>query len=147
MSRYPTQSHHADIKQNSPCLVLLMLRTRLGSTKYQLDKSLVWLLDWDSNSRPPTLEHWSLLIQTTFPVAQKVAQPDPKVISVDAFIYRAVSNGAVYSVSRPTWCTCLLIPAYIHWGQTPLHRYTCTAYTKTTIHTIHTHIYIDRERE
>ena len=35
MTRYPTQSHFPDTEETSPCPILIMPRTRLGSDKYQ----------------------------------------------------------------------------------------------------------------
>ena len=44
---YPIQSHYPDTDLTSPCPILLMPNTRLGSDKYQFYKSLV-LLDWEA---------------------------------------------------------------------------------------------------
>ena len=41
MNQYPTESHYPDSEQRSPCPILLMLSARLGSDKYQFDKSFV----------------------------------------------------------------------------------------------------------
>ena len=38
---YPTQSYYCDTKLISPCLIQIMLNARLGTAKYQFDKSLV----------------------------------------------------------------------------------------------------------
>ena len=40
---YPSQSHYPDTEPTSPCPILIMLSTWLGSYKYQFYKSLVWL--------------------------------------------------------------------------------------------------------
>ena len=39
MTQYPTQSHYPVTELTSPCAILLMSSTRLGSDKYQFDKS------------------------------------------------------------------------------------------------------------
>ena len=41
MIGYPTQSHHPDTEPTSPCSVLIMPNTWLGSDMYQFDKSSV----------------------------------------------------------------------------------------------------------
>ena len=43
MTWYPTQSHYPDTRPASPCPILIMPSTWLGSDKYQFDKLLVWL--------------------------------------------------------------------------------------------------------
>ena len=51
--------HYSDTELTSPCFILLMLSTRLGSDKYQFYKSLV-SIDWEPHSlqhRWPTL-YW-----------------------------------------------------------------------------------------
>ena len=50
MKRYPTQSHYPDTELTSPCPILLMPTTKLGSDKYQFYKSLVWL-DYEPKSQ------------------------------------------------------------------------------------------------
>ena len=40
---YPTQSCYLNIEAISPCPILIMPSTWLGSDKYKFDKSLVWL--------------------------------------------------------------------------------------------------------
>ena len=52
MTWYPTQSHYPVTEPTSPCPILLMPSTKLGSNKYHFCKSLVWH-DWESNSRSP----------------------------------------------------------------------------------------------
>ena len=42
MTWYPTQSHYPDTEPNSPCSILIMPNTWLGSDKYEFDKSLIW---------------------------------------------------------------------------------------------------------
>ena len=41
----------------SPCHILIMLNTKLGSDNYQFYKALVWL-DWKANSWSPPCESW-----------------------------------------------------------------------------------------
>ena len=48
---YHTQWHYPDIELTSPCLILIMPSTWLGSDKFKLDKSLVWL----DNGFEPTI--------------------------------------------------------------------------------------------
>ena len=45
----PTQSHYLDTEPTSPCPILVMPSIWLGSDKYQLCKSLLWIL-LESNS-------------------------------------------------------------------------------------------------
>ena len=47
---YPHQSHYPNTEPNSPCPILIIPSTWLGSDKYQFYKSLVWL-NQDSNPR------------------------------------------------------------------------------------------------
>ena len=44
MTWYPTQSHYPDTEQISPCPILIMPSTWLGSDMYQFVKSLIWLV-------------------------------------------------------------------------------------------------------
>ena len=43
---YPTQPHYPDTELTSPCPILIIPGTWLGSNKYQFYKSLVWLDHW-----------------------------------------------------------------------------------------------------
>ena len=43
MTWYPTRSHYPDTEPTSPCPILIMPSTWLGSDKYQFYKSLIWL--------------------------------------------------------------------------------------------------------
>ena len=43
MTRFPTHSHYPDTDPTSPCPILIMPSTLLGSDKYPFDKSLLWL--------------------------------------------------------------------------------------------------------
>ena len=45
MTWYPTESHYPDTEPTSPCPILKLPSTRLGSYNYQLYKSLLWLDD------------------------------------------------------------------------------------------------------
>ena len=49
MTQYLTQPHHPDIELTSPFPILVRLRTKLGSDKYQSFKCLIWL-NWGSSS-------------------------------------------------------------------------------------------------
>ena len=49
ISWYPTPSHYPNTEPTSPCHILIMPSSWLGSDKYQFDKSLVWL---DHGSNP-----------------------------------------------------------------------------------------------
>ena len=61
MIQFPTQPHYPDTELTSPCPILLLLSTKLGSDKYQVYKSLVWL-DQEPNSGTPTSEACALPI-------------------------------------------------------------------------------------
>ena len=50
---YPTQSNYPETHPNSPCPILVVPSTWLGSDTYQFDKTLVWLdLEFE-----PTISH------------------------------------------------------------------------------------------
>ena len=65
MTRYPTQAHYPDTVLTSPCPILLMPSTRLGSDKYQFCKSLFDL----AGIRASALEGRTLLIRLPRPVS------------------------------------------------------------------------------
>ena len=43
MTWYLTQWHYTDTELTSPCLILLMQSTKLGSEKYQFGRPLIWV--------------------------------------------------------------------------------------------------------
>ena len=65
ITRYPTLSHYPDTEVTSPCPILLMLRARLGSNKYQFD---VIGLTWPgtklliSHTRCPHSTDWATML-------------------------------------------------------------------------------------
>ena len=59
---HATHSHYPDTEPTSLCPILLMPSDRLGSDKYEFDKSLVWL-DQEPNSWSPACKASTLLIQ------------------------------------------------------------------------------------
>ena len=63
MTRYHTQTHYPGTELTSPCPLLITMRTRLGSDKYQIYKSLVWL-EWEPNSWSPTHGTHALLTRS-----------------------------------------------------------------------------------
>ena len=80
MTQFPTQSHYPDTEPTSPCPILIMSSTRLGSDKYQF-KSLVWL-DQVSNPQASDSNPWSL----DSPISQN-------------------RRRALYSLGHPDWST------------------------------------------
>ena len=60
MTWFSTHSHYPDPEPTSPCPILIMPSTYLGSHKYQFYKSLVWL-DCGLNPRSPTRKTSALL--------------------------------------------------------------------------------------
>ena len=62
-----TQSHYPDTESTSPCSILIMPNTWLGSDKYQFYKSFHWL-DQGLNTQSPTREDNALPIRPRRPV-------------------------------------------------------------------------------
>ena len=67
MTQYPTQAHYPDTDVISPCRILLMPSTRLGSDKYQFYKTLFWL-ERKPNSGSPAPKASALPIRPLHPV-------------------------------------------------------------------------------
>ena len=63
---YPTQSHYPNLELTSPCPILLILSSKLGSGNYQFDNLLVWH-DWEQNCWSPTREASALMNLPTAP--------------------------------------------------------------------------------
>ena len=66
---YPTQSCYAETVLTSPCPICIIPNNRLGSDKYQFDKSLVWL-DWEPHFWSPTQEAHILPMWPSCPLIQ-----------------------------------------------------------------------------
>ena len=80
MTQHPIQSHYPDTELTSPCPILLISSTRLGSDKYQCNKSLVWL-DREPNSWPSAGEARAVLIRLRSPVSQQT-KSEPTLIAM-----------------------------------------------------------------
>ena len=79
MAQFPTESHYPVTEPTSPCPILIMPSTKLGSNKYQLYKSLVWL-DRGLNPRAPACETSAILCKQK--IMYKNPNLDPEVMSL-----------------------------------------------------------------
>ena len=70
ITQYPTQSHFPGTEPNQS-LAYHVNAERLGSNKYQLNKSSVWL-DWEPNSRSPVREAHGLPIRPLHSLAESI---------------------------------------------------------------------------
>ena len=76
MTWYPTQSHYHNTDLTSPCPILIMPSTWLGSDKYQFDKSLIltrlWIRTHDLLHAKPVLYRFGHRIRWTFDYIPKL---------------------------------------------------------------------------
>ena len=136
---YPTESHYSDTELTTLCLILIMPITWLGSDKYQLYKSLVWL-DWGSKPRSPAREARAIPIGPPRPVdhlgeacsnLNRWELCDPLHRTEDKWItVNSVNLSVIVTLVQGYVCV-------VKWHKYQPHRVKCTILTLTPVYLLH----------